>query len=155
MCYSKDSEEVKEALHKLLQDVFDHVSEGDFDIESYRGFFAEGTDDKIIQEQINSLISSVSTDNSRFVRNIKVDDVAIYEDDGSIECPKAKYAGRDRITLTVNVPVSYDDSLTFDGSINHRECKKDITCQVKKEDGIMKFTAFAKNNSLAFLLNYI
>ena len=105
--------------------------------------------------EINSLISSVSTDNSRFVRNIKVDDVTIYEDDGSIECPKAKYAGRDRITLTVNVPVSYDDSLTFDGSINHRECKKDITCQVKKEDGIMKFTAFAKNNSLAFLLNYI
>ena len=57
--------------------------------------------------------------------------------------------------MTVSAPVSYDDSLTFGGSANHRECRKDITCQVKKEDGVMKFTAFEDENSLAYLLDYI
>jgi hypothetical protein len=90
-----------------------------------------------------------------FKRNIKVGEITIYEDDGTIGCPKAEYVGRDMITMTVSAPVSYDDSLTFDGSMNHRECRKDITCQVKKEDGVMKFTAFENENSLAYLLNYI
>ena len=157
MCYTQDSEEVKKMLAELLQGVFDRVSEGDFDIESYRGFFAEGTDDQIIQEQIDSLFSEVNvvTGDGQFIRNIKVGEISIYEDDGTTSCPKAEYVGRDRITMTVSAPVSYDDSLTFDGSVNHRECRKDITCQVKKEDGVMKFTAFEDENSLAYLLNYI
>lgn len=157
MCYTQDSEEVKKMLAELLQGVFDCVSAGDFDIESYRGFFAEGTDDQVITEQIESLVevAVAVTDEDTHIKNIDVGEITIHEDDGTIGSPKTYYAGQGKINVSADISVSYDDTLTFDGNLNHRDCRQSITCQVKGEENRLKFVRFSDENSLAYLLNWL
>ena len=153
MCYTQDSEEVKKMLAELLQEVFDCVSAGDFDIESYRSFFAEGTDDQVITEQIESLAETavVATGENTHIKNIDVGEITIHEDDGTIGSPKTDYAGQGKINVSADISISYDDTLTFDGSLNHRDCRQSITCQVKGDGNVM----FSDENSLAYLLNWL
>ena len=157
MCYTQDSEEVKKMLAELLQEVFDCVSAGDFNIESYRGFFVEGTDDQVIIEQIESLVEAAVavTDEDTHIKNIDVGEITIHEDDGTIGSPKTYYAGKGKINVSADISVSYDDTLTFDGSSHHRDCRQSITCQVKGDGNGLKFVMFSDENSLAYLLNWL
>ena len=108
----------------------------------------------MITEQLNGLAKYTrNSDGGSHVKDIEVGEVHIFRDEGDGRHPHARYAGQDRVNMTVGVRVSYDDTNTFDGSLNHRDCRKKLECLVTEEGGIMKFIGFDDVYSIGYLLN--
>lgn len=156
MYFAKDCAKLQKMTADVLQEIFDKVSADDLDIESHRGFYAEGTDGQVIKEQLDALAEYVrGYSESSHVKDITVKELHVFEDGEDDLHRYARYIGQDRVEMAIGVHVEYDDDAAgFDGSLVHRDCKKQLECLVTEEGGAMKFISFDDYYSLRYLLNY-
>lgn len=150
-----ESTTANDMLLALLGKIYDKANAGQYDVEAYREFFVDGTEDAVIEELTGVLNKLFDKGPRTTVSNLAVHEVHTYTSEQlhQYDAPRIEYTGSGKMDMNIGVHSSYDETVL--NSTSHRDAYQQLSLTVSAEDGSVKIVGFAENSHIGNLFNYL